>query len=387
MNAVNAVPALSSRERVIRTLRRQPVDRFPLDLGCHFSTGISVFAYRALRERLGLDPGRIELVDPVQMLARVDDDVLDRLRIDTALLHPGFAAVRPWTPRSGCTVLAPTTLDPQPDGEGGWRVERDGQRLRLPAGGWYFDGGWPSFEERPPAAWADALAARADAIAARGRATLLMAGFSGFVEQDADWLMAAASEPERVQAAAERRLADMIARAGALIDRLGDRVQLVEVNADLGSQRAPLLSPRLFRAVAKPYLQRFCAFIHAHSDWKVFLHSCGAIAPLLEDLVEAGVDVLNPVQISATDMDPAALKARWGARLVFWGGACDTQRVLATATPAEVAAHVDGLCRILAPGGGFVATQVHNIQGDVPPENVIALYDAAHAAAVRIGGG
>ena len=128
-----------------------------------------------------------------------------------------------------------------------------------------------------------------------------------------------------------------------------------------------------------PYIARFCDFVHRHSDCKVFLHCCGSIRPLIGMLAEAGVDALNPVQISADDMDAADLKRDHGHRIVFWGGGCDTQRVLGVGTPDDVRANVRALVGALKPGGGFVFCQVHNVLGDVPPENIVAMLDTAYA--------
>ena len=159
------------------------------------------------------------------------------------------------------------------------------------------------------------------------------------------------------------------------------------MNGDLGAQKAPLIGPKLYERVSYPFVKRVIDFIHHNSDWKVFMHSCGAICPLIPYLVDAGVDALNPVQISANGMDPAVLKSRFGDRLVFWGGGCNTQQVLGTGTPDEVRANVRHLTGTLGAGGGFVFNAVHNIMGDVPPENVVAMYDEAlrcsSAAVVR----
>ena len=128
----------------------------------------------------------------------------------------------------------------------------------------------------------------------------------------------------------------------------------------------------------RPHYARLCAWVHAHTRWKTFLHSCGSVYHLIPHFIEAGVDILNPVQTSAANMDPARLKREFGDRLCFWGGGCDTQRVLPTGSPEQVRAHVRERMDAFAPGGGFVFTQVHNIQGNVAPENVVAMFDAAY---------
>jgi uroporphyrinogen decarboxylase len=151
---------------------------------------------------------------------------------------------------------------------------------------------------------------------------------------------------------------------------------------DLGGQHAPLLSPRTYRALIQPRHKRLFSFIKKQAPVKIFYHTCGAVKRLIPDLIEAGIDILNPVQISATGMDPVELKREFGQDLVFWGGGVDTQGVLGTATPEEVKAHVRRNIEALAPGGGFVFAAVHDIQANVPPENIVAMWESWKAYGV-----
>lgn len=371
---------LTGRQRLLKTLRREPVDRFPIDLGAHFSTGISAFAYWNLRRHLGLDTGRIEVVDPSQFLARVDDDVRARFHVDTALLHAGWAQTARWNPRGDYAFTLPKSFvdgaERQDDGD--WIIRKGGQRTRLPGGGYFFDGDWINHDYRPEGERLELLVREARRLRAHDDpGILLMGGFWAFASDSPDWLMRSAEDPEGICAENERRLEDQIARVGRLIDALGDHVQVVEVNSDLGSQRAPFIGPKSWCRLAQPYLRRFCDFVHRNSDWKVFIHSCGSIQPLIPHLVDAGIDILNPVQVTAANMDPVELKRRFGDRLVFWGGGCATQGVLDRGTPEQVRANVRELVGTLGAGGGFVFNQVHNIMGDVPPANVVAMLDQA----------
>ena len=370
---------LTSRERVRRTFDRQPVDRFPIDLGAHFSTGISAFAYARMREHLGLAERPIRIIDPVQFLANVDDDVLERFSCDVRCLRAPWPATRTWTPRDGRTFHVPATMEPQLQADGSWTVERHGQRMRMPAGGFFFDGGWPGFDDRSWEEQAVALRNEADRLRATGSAVFLMQCVSAFFSDNPDWLMRAAESPEAMAAENARNCDAAIAQVGRLIDLLGDRVDIIDMNGDLGAQKAPMIGPKLYERVTFPFVKRVIDFIHANSDWKVFMHSCGAICPLIPFLADAGVDALNPVQISAQGMDPQVLKSRFGKRLVFWGGGCNTQQVLGTGSPDEVRANVRQLTGILAQDGGFVFTAVHNIMGDVPAQNIVAMYDEARA--------
>jgi uroporphyrinogen decarboxylase len=370
---------LSGRERIRRTFDRVPVDRFPIDLGAHFSTGISAFAYARLRRHLGLVERPIRIVDPVQFLALLDDDVIERLGCDVRILRAPWPQTRCWVPRGEQGFHIPATMHPQLQEDGSWVVERDGLRMRMPEGGFFFDGGWPQFDERPWEKQAEALRCEADRLRATGSAVFLMQSVWAFFSDHPDWLMRAADDPDALAEENARICDRTIEHVGRLIDLLGDRVDIIDMNGDLGAQKAPMIGPRLYERVCLPSVRRVVDFVHRHSDWKVFMHSCGAICPLLPALAASGIDAINPVQISAQGMDPARLKRDFGDRLVFWGGGCDTQRVLGTAPPAAVRANVRELTGILASDGGFVFTPVHNIMGDVPPENIVAMYDEAYA--------
>ncbi len=379
-------PAITSRERVRRAFAREACDRFPIDLGAHLSTGISAFAYARLRRHLGLPETPIRIVDPVQFLAVIDDDVLERFHVDVRILRAPWHGTAPWTPRPGSTFAIPSAMQPSLEQDGSWVVERHGQRMRMPAGGFFFDGGWPDFQERHGADLDQALVREADRLRATGAAVFLSQSIWAFFSDQPDWLMRAADDPEALASENARRCDEAIAHIGRLIDLLGDRVDIVDMNADLGAQKAPMIGPKLYRQVCLPYVKRVVDFIHANSSWKVFMHSCGAICPLIPYLAEAGIDALNPVQISANGMDPQVLKERFGGQLLFWGGGCDTQRILGTASPQEVRANVRHLTSILGADGGFIFTPVHNVMGDVPPENIVAMYDEAHAAGMQMAG-
>lgn len=366
---------LTSRERVLRTLRREPVDRYPIDFGVHFTTGISVFAYQRLREHLGLDTSGITVVDVGQLLARVDKDLLERFHVDTMLLHAGPTRLSVWQPREDFRFLFPEAAPLHRLEDGGFTLGA----ARLPPGGFFFDGSLPPIEQRTEQQWIASLASEARRIRDETPyATMLMGGYGGWLREDPEWLERCIEDPESIEADNERGVALAIERSGKLIDALGDSVQLVELNGDMGTQRAPFISPRMFARLCAPSIRRYCEFVHRNSDWKVFHHTCGSIRALLPAIVECGVDVLNPVQVSAQNMDPRELKAEFGDKLIFWGGGCDTQRVLGSAPPDAVRANVRELVSAFKPGGGFVFTQVHNVMGDVPPENVVAMLDEAY---------
>ena len=191
------------------------------------------------------------------------------------------------------------------------------------------------------------------------------------------WMITLATEPDYVSALYQRLVEAWLENLRRFAAAVGDRVDVIQFNDDLGTQEAPFLSVRMFRERIMPYYKRGLDWIHQNTRMKVFMHNDGAIASFIPTLIEMGVDILNPVQTTAAGMDPVRLKREFGGRIVFWGGSCDCQHTLAFGTPEAVAEEVRQNVRILGAGGGYVLAPVHNIQANVPPENVIALFDAA----------
>jgi uroporphyrinogen decarboxylase len=376
---------LTSRERVIRTLNRQPVDRYPIDLGSHMSTGISAFACWNLREALGLPTADIWMPDVVQVLAYVDEDLRQRFHLDCILLEPRWPNPARWNPRGKYTFTVPAGLKPTQNAQGEWSVRQAGGKMRMPSGGFFFDGDWLSnWSDLDEDDALDLYAREAERIYTQTAYATNFVGYSygggfgaffGGIERCIKML----EEPDAVIAEHEEILQGYLRRLGKIIDKFGRHIQLITMADDMGTQDRPMCRPKLIEQFSAPYIRRFCDFIHRNSDIKVFLHNCGSIKPLIPLLIDCGIDVLNPVQISAGNMLPAQLKAEFGERMIFWGGGCDTQNVLASGTPAQVAENVRSLARTFKPGGGFVFNQVHNIMGDVPPENIIAMLDTAYA--------
>jgi uroporphyrinogen decarboxylase len=186
------------------------------------------------------------------------------------------------------------------------------------------------------------------------------------------------SNPELAQAILQKQADHACENLTRVLGAVGEYIDIVQTGDDLGTQGGPQLSPRMYRNLVKPYQKQVYAHIKALCDKPLFLHSCGGIYPLLPDLIEAGVNIINPVQFTAAGMEAVRLKREFGRDLVFWGGGCDTQHILPEASPAEVRDHVRRQIEIFAPGGGFVFNQVHNIQSGVPAENIIAMLDAAY---------
>lgn len=378
---------LTSRERVIRTLNHQPVDRYPIDLGSHMSTGISAFAYWNLRHYLGLSTDSIWLPDLVQMLACVDQDIMERFHLDCILLEPRWPAPHRWAPRAPFAFDVPAGFKPWQNADRDWVVCQGDASMRMPDNGYFFDGAWLSNWGGLDEDAALALYAKeAERIYKETPYATNFVGYSygggfGAFFGGIDECIKMLDDPQAVLEAHEKTLEQYLRRAGKVIDRFGQYIQLITIGDDMGTQDRPMCRPSMIEQFSAPYIRRFCDFIHRNSDIKVFMHNCGSIKPLIPVLIDSGVDVLNPVQISAKNMDPCQLKAEYGDRIIFWGGGCNTQAVLPHATPVEVRANVRDLSGVFKHHGGFVFNQVHNIMGDVPPENIVAMLDEAYAQA------
>ncbi len=394
---------MNSRQRVLAAINHQQPDRVPIDFGGTRQTGIHAAAYHRLKERLGIrTPTRV--YDLYQMLAEIEQPVLDRFGADVlGLQRPAVAfGIRnenwkPWQLPDGTPVLVPGGFNPEAEPGGSLLLRKpDGSPLaRMPKDGFYFD----RLDKYPGAAHADPqtldipmlspedcdhLGAQAEVLYHNTDKALICAMgppyelFYGLGTGDFQaWMITLATEPQYVADLLGRLTDAWLENLRRFYAAVGDRVHILQFNDDLGTQDAPFLSPRMFRELIMPHYRRGLEWVHRHTSMKVFMHNDGAIYPLIPLLIEMGVDILNPVQTTARGMDPHRLKAEFGDRLVFWGAACDCQHTLTFGTPQQVADEVEQNISILAPGGGYVLAPVHNIQANVPPENIIALFDAA----------
>lgn len=309
------------------------------------------------------------------MLARVDEDILRRFHADILLLHAGWPESFEWAPRPGLSFTLPTTAGLTCADDGSWIIERLGYRLVMPPDGFFFDGGWPRFLDADPL---DRLVRVADRIYRETDYATFYGQFNGYFSEDPEWLCQMLTAPAQL-IAENRATSDAdLERLAKLIDLLGDRIQGVWVVSDLGTQSGPMCRPSLYEQISAPFLRRLCSFLHSNSDWKVMLHSCGSIRPFLPLLIDCGIDGLNPVQISADDMDPVSLKSEFGDKVIFWGGGCNTQHVLNSKIPDEIAQNVRELVSVFKTNGGYVFSQVHNIMGDVSPEKIVKMFDTAY---------
>ena len=378
---------MNSRERVVTALNHEEPDRVPIDLGGSAVTSISKLTYAALRDHMGLTSTPVREMETVQQIAFVDEDMLDRLGVDVIPVMSN--------PPSGYEAV----FTQEPGGSVSFKDEF-GATLRKPKDCYYYD--WREFPLPEPSL--EALAAMpwpdpADPARYRGlrkrvqdlrrntdRALFSIApcGHDLFnqlfrVRGMENGLMDLLLEEEFAVAFLDRLTATIITAQSLFLSEVGDLVDVHFAADDLSGQHGPLVAPDLYRRLIKPREARILQAVRAKTKAKIVYHTCGAVMEFIPDLIEIGVDVLTPVQVAADGMDTALLKKRFGKRLSFWGGGCDTQRVLAWGTPEEVRAEVRRRIRDLAPGGGFVFNTVHNILPEVPPRNIEARFEAVAA--------
>lgn len=400
---------MTSRERVLKTINFQEPDRVPIDLGGSRMTGIMGHTYSKLREHLGIGGQPARIFDVFQMLAEVEEPVRQRLGSDVVgveRLEPAFGIVperwKPWRHFDGSEFLMPGDFNPEPDGEGGYYLRHGGRpdaaRVgHMPKDGFYFDNTYPtqaSPELSLPSIreYTSGLRRISDEeLAAVGRRAktlrettdyavmgAFLEGGSGSVGTFADWMMILAGEREYARDILHASTENALENLKLYCQAVGDHIDIIEVSGhDFGTQKGPTFSPSMFADLYAPCLKRLNDWVHQNTNLKTWYHCCGSIYALLPTFIEMGVDIINPVQTSATDMDPGRLKREFGTKIVFWGGGVDTQSTLPFGTPDEVAEQVRDRLRIFAPGGGFVFTTVHNIQHGVPAENLVAMFQAA----------
>jgi len=364
---------MTSRERVQKAVNFQVPDRVPIDLGGMKASGIAAGAYHRLKKLLGIH-GATKVSDLRFMIAAVESEVLRRFHVDVVPLDLSCiaAAVRPdneWIPRTlfdQTPVLLPPGTAIREEKDGSWvLLNEDGSAssFRMPPGGYYFDD--TTFNRGgkiDPAQFNPQTDIPDESLR-------LMADYAGSLYRSTDFALLGWGFGVCFLGFCLRRVNQAV----------GDYCFAWGIASDdSGTQRGEFISPDLWAEMIKPHYTKLCDWVHRNTKMKTFFHCCGSIPHLIPHLIEAGVDILNPVQTSAAGMDPLWLKREFGRRIVFWGGGCDTQSVLPTATPDAVRSHVKERLEIFSPGGGYVFNQVHNIQANVPPENVAAMLDAAY---------
>jgi uroporphyrinogen decarboxylase len=394
---------MNSRERVRAALDHRPPDCLPIDLGGSLVTGINAIGYARLKRHLGLSgPARVTSV--ILLLAEVEEPLIERWGVDVLPVPRYFAA--PGIPLDGrwrehplpdgTPALFPWAFAPRIRTDGGWELMEEGALASvLSAGsGSFVPARFPlagaSLEEleawQPPEIGAEELEflRRTARGLYEGTDKALFGWFGGSIFEQAQFLcgwdefmIRLAADPPFADRLLEKLTEAAIADLRLYLRAVGPYLEAVGIGDDFGVQGGLQISPGMFRERIKPHLARIYAAAHAGSRAKVFLHSCGSVVELIEDFIQIGVDILNPVQTSAVGMQPELLKERFGERITFWGGGADAQRILPLGSPEEVRADVRRRLEVFAPGGGFVFAPIHNLQADVPPENVVAMYEEA----------
>jgi uroporphyrinogen decarboxylase len=376
---------MNSRDRLLATLNHQEPDRIPFDLGSTQVTGIHVIAYQNLREYLGLPKVEAQICDEVQGLALPDDDVIEKLGVDVRGLFPlnshnwNVAAIDAGDSWEYHDEWGLTQHKPNPDGLYFSVVKSPLDRPAL------------TVEDVQAYAWPDTgdpqriagLHELAATYRAQGQAVMIKGVLAGIFEMSQrvrgmqNIMIDLASNEELACAFLDKMVELKINFWETALTQMGDVIDVISEADDYGTQTSQLISPRMFRKIFKPRLQTLFTRIHQLApDAKLFFHSDGNIRPILPDLIEIGIDILNPIHITATGMEPSALKRDFGKDVVFWGGGVETQSVLPFGTPQAVRDNVRRNVDALAPGGGYVFNTIHNIQADVPPQNIMAMIEA-----------
>ena len=410
---------MQSRERVRAALSHREPDRIPIDFGSTPVTGIHASVVAALRQHYGLEQRPVKVHEPYQMLALVEDDLQQALGVDTDGVFArdtlfGFPneGWRPWRTPWGQELLVSehfrTTEEPSGDvvihPQGDLAAPASG---RMPSSGYFFDAivrqppldedrldPEDNMEEFQPIDEPSLAHLRREVsrVRASGRAVVATFGGTGFgdialvpglnlkqprgIRDIAEWYISTAARKPYVHAVFERQCEVGLANLARIHAAVGNDVDAVFVcGTDFGTQTSSFCSVATLRELWLPYYRRVNDWIHANTSWRSFKHSCGAVEKFVPSFIEAGFDVLNPVQCSAAGMDPQTLKSRHGERIVFWGGGVDTQKTLPFGTPGEVRREVEERCRIFGRGGGFVFNTVHNVQAGTPVENVVAMVE------------
>lgn len=407
---------MTSRERVMAAINHKEPDYVPLDLGSTPSSGISAIAYNNLKKELGMTGGQTRIFDVVQQVAQPEMEILDRFGVD--VLDIG----RTFNEKDGDwheTVLAdgsighyPNWFHPEKQPNGDYLVhDKEGTLIaRMPVGATFFDQTYFPYQEDYPDDFSDLDHQMGKVLwsalvhspwdhandpdfyktlrektlklrASTDKALMITCGcnlfeWGTFLRRIDNFLMDTYADEENVEALVEQLMIRHLATLEKVCESVGDIVDILRFGDDLGMDTGMFMSREKYQTLFKPYHTKLNEYVHTHSKMKTFLHSCGSLYPIIPDLIEAGYDVLNPVQTTAYQMDPEVLKREFGKDITFWGGGCNTRTVLNRATPKEVYEYTRRMIDIFNHDGGFVFNQEHNIMPDVPAANILAMYQA-----------
>jgi hypothetical protein len=411
---------MNGKERIKRTLNHQTPDRVAVDFGSTAVTGMHVTCVAALRDYYGLEKRLVKVSEPYQMLGAIEEDLLEAVGIDTVAV-PGAKTIFGFPNENWQTFRAPwgqellvsehfrTTVDPSGDlllyPQGDIHAPPSG---RLPKSGYFFDtiirqelidedrlNPDDNLEEFGPISDDDLrhIQTHVQKLATSGRAVVGGVGGTGFgdialvpapflkhpkgIRDVTEWYISTVARPDYIREVFGRQCAVALENLRKVHAVVGNDLDVLFVcGTDFGTQTSTFCSVDTFELLYAPYYRQINDWVHAQTGWKTFKHSCGAVAEFIPHFIKAGFDIINPVQFSATGMDPKRLKSQYGRDIVFWGGGVNTQKTLPFGTPSQVREEVLGRCEILAPDGGFVFNAIHNVQAGTPVENVVAMIDA-----------
>lgn len=412
---------MTSKERFDLTANHRQPDRMVVDFGSTSVTGIHVLSIENLRKYYGLEPKPVRVTDPYQMLGDVDKELIEIMGIDVVPARGrknGFGIynhepLMEYTTNWGQKVLVPEGFRTTKDEKGDVLIYPEGDTSaqpsgRMPKSGYFFDAiirqepideekldPKDNLEEYGLVSESDLEYWKDTTQKARATGKAVIAGVGGTALGDiahipgiklkkpkgirdiTEWYMSILMRPDYVKTIFDRQSEIALENYSRLYKVIGDNVDAVFIcGTDFGTQDSTFCAPEQFDDLWLPYYRRINDWVHAHTNWKTFKHSCGAVETFMSRFIDAGFDIINPVQISATGMDPEHLKKTYGKDLVFWGGGINTQKTLPYSTPEKVREEVLRLCDIFAKDGGFVFNTVHNIQANVPVENIVAMINA-----------
>lgn len=407
---------MNSRERVLASINHKEPDRVAIDLGSTPSSGISAIAYNNLKKYLGISIGHNRVYDVVQQLSQPEDALLDRFGIDVVDIGRMFNIKdSDWhavTLPDGSQAEFPAWFKPERQEDGSYLAYNPDSTLvgKMPIGATFFDQTtfpyldgfptdytnlsdamskvvWQALAHSPwdsagmPDFWEQLRERALQLRKSSDRAIMIVCGcnlfeWGTFLRRMDNFLMDIYTEPEEVEKLLDALMEKHIATLKKVCAAVGDVVDILRFGDDLGMDSGPFMAPEIYRKLFKPRHKMLCDYVKKNSGMKTFLHTCGSIYKLIPDLIEAGYDILNPVQTTCRDMEPERLKKEFGADVTFWGGGSDTRHILNRGTVEQVKDDVKRRLEIFNPGGGFVFNPIHNIMPDVPPENVVALFEA-----------
>lgn len=408
---------MNSRERVLAAIAHKQPDQVPVDLGTTPSSGISAIAYSNLLKAIGRTDLPVQIYDVVQQLAQPDMSIIDRFGVDVLDIGRAFnTEEKDWHETilaNGDKAFYPIHFNPVKQADGSYHCyDEDGKRLLalMPQGATFFDQSyfpyingfpenydtldeemgrvlWSRYVHSPwdhtqdPDFWKTLREKTLQLRASTDKALMIVCGcnlfeWGTFLRRMDNFLMDLLCEPDQVARMLDQLLERHLATLAKVCDSVGDVVDIIRFGDDLGMTSGPFMDVDTYRSLFKPRHKQLCDYVKTHSQMHTFIHSCGSISSLMPDLIEAGIEIFNPVQTNARQMEPEFLKKEFGQDCTFWGGGVETVGTLNNGTPEQVREQILERLEIMSAGGGFVFNTVHNILPDVPPQNILAMFDA-----------